>query len=477
MTIEFNNIPNNIRKPGLYSEYNDSLAVQGISFEAKTMVILGQKLSTGTGVDNVPVKVFGSDKGDEICGAGSVAALAIRAAFTANKNIQLSVVPIPDGAGSAAVGTITISGIASSTGSFVVWVGNVRTEITVNNLDAVNDISEAIFDALVINQANMPVIFTHAAPVITMTAKNKGNLGNNIPVSFLNNNVGTSNLAVVQPTDGATDPAITTALTNIFPADYDQIFCTLNDATNLALLKTHLTNAAAPTEGRRSTGYFGYTGVQATLETLCGTTLNYERMSVGYLPYGKTTEMAHSLDYEVGAAYASIVAKQSDPARPFNGLSLPGIAPSALENQLSRTQQESLLLNGATPLEVGVGSSVNIVRAITTYTQNAAGVKSIAWLDLTSILSMDFGSGAIDDRLALRFPRAKLTDRTVNLVKSQIMDVIRILVKLEIWLSVDEDEVIVEKDGNVIGRINNQIPGKVVPGMHIIANRYDLILN
>jgi phage tail sheath gpL-like len=90
---------------------------------------------------------------------------------------------------------------------------------------------------------------------------------------------------------------------------------------------------------------------------------------------------------------------------------------------------------------------------------------------------MDFGSGAINDRLALRFPRAKLTDRTKKLVKSQIMDVIRILVKLEIWLSVDEDEVIVEKDGNVIGRINNQIPGKVVPGMHIIANRYDLILN
>jgi len=125
--IQFNNIPNSIRKPGVYSESNDTLAVQGISTAAKTMVILAQKTSEGLGVDNVPVKVFGSDKGVEICGAGSVGALDIAAALNANKNLQLSVVPIPDAAGSAAVGTITTSGIASSTGSMVTWVGNVRS--------------------------------------------------------------------------------------------------------------------------------------------------------------------------------------------------------------------------------------------------------------------------------------------------------------------------------------------------------------
>jgi len=477
MTIQFDNIPSSIRKPGRYTEYNASLAAQGLPANAKSMVILGQKTSAGIGTSNVPVKVFSSADAILQAGQGSVAAIAADAALKANPNLQLSIVPIPDGAGAAAVGTITVSGIASAGGSFEIWIGNVRVEVTVNNGDAVNDIATAIDAAISDLEHLMPVTSGVSGAVVTLTARNLGVLGNNIAISSKTNNVETTALAIVQPVDGATDPSIATALTAIFPADYDVVLCTLNDATNLGLLKTHLTSQSAPTEDRPATGYFGYNGVQATLETLAGTTLNYERLNVAYLKTTKTTERGHSLDYEIGAAYASVVAGEEDPARPLNTLPLAGIAPAALENQLSRTQQESLLLNGVTPLEVGVGEAVQIVRAITTYTTDSTGTKSVAYLDLTTILSLDFGKLAIENRQAQRFPRTKLTTRTAALVKTEVLDVIRLLNDLEIWNPVEPDEVIVELDTQAVGRVNLQIPAKVVPGMHIIANRLDLILS
>jgi len=477
MTIAFQNIPSSIRKPGRYSEYNASLASRGLPANAQKVCIIGQKTSAGTGVSNVPVQVFSSEDAKVYGGAGSNVYLAAKAALKANPNLQLWIVPVPDGAGAAAVGTITIAGTASTTGSIEIWIGNVRAEATIFTGDTQAEIATAIKLAIEAVHLETPVIATVNAAVVTLTARNLGTLGNNIAVSYRNNNVGTSTVTIVQPTSGATDPSIATALTAIFPADYNKIMVCNNDATNLALLKTHLQDASAPTEGRTAVGFFGYTGVQATLETLAGTTLNYERLTVAYLKQTKTTQRGHSLDYEIGAAYCAVSAGESDPAMPLNTLALKGIGPVALEDQLSRSQQESCLLNGVTPLEVGPGDTVQIVRAVTTYTTNAAGSKSEAYLDLTTILSMDYGKIAIESREAERFGRTKKTERTKLALGDEVFDVCRLLKELEIWNPVTREEIIVEDDLQNVGRVNVSIPAKVVAGMHIIANRLDLILS
>jgi len=477
MTIQFDNIPSSIRKPGWYSEYNASLASQGLPENAKKVVIIGQKTSAGTGVSNVPVMVFNTTDAETYAGVGSVAALAAAAFLKANPNVELSIVPIPDGAGAAAVGTITIATNATSTGSIEFWIGNIRCEVTVVSGDSPSSIATAIRTAMLEIQNKTPILATVDGAVVTLTARNAGTLGNNIAVAYKKNNVSGTTVTVVQPTSGATDPSIATALSSIYSADFNMIFCTLNDATNLGLLKAHMQSVTSPTESKRVTAYYGYTGVQATLETLAGTTLNYERFSCAYIKQTKTTERGHSLDYEVGAAYSAIVAGESDPARPLNTLALPGISPCALEDKLSRSQQGSLLRNGVTPLEVGPGETVQIVRAVTNYTTDATGTKSVAYLDLTTILSMDYGDIAIRSREAQRFPREKKTERTKAKLKTEVLDVIRLLSELEIWNDVDSSEVIVENDLQAVGRLNVRIPAKVVAGLHVIANRLDLILS
>jgi phage tail sheath gpL-like len=446
--ISFDSIPSSIRKPGRYTEFNTSLAVSSLPENDVKVVVLAQKTASGSGTADKPVRIFTTADAILYGGTGSIAHLSCKAALNANPNIKLWVVPIDDAAGTAAAGTITIAGIASAAGSInlIEW--------------------------------KLPVTSAVVAAVVTVTARNDGLLGNSIPIAYRINDVATTTVTVVQPVNGATDPSIANALTAIYPADYNKVFCALNDATNLALLKAHLTSISGPTEDRPATGYFGYTGVQATVETLCGTTLNEERMTCGYIKYTKTTERGHSLDYEVGSAYAAVVASEEDPARPHYGMVLPGIAPCALENQLSRSQQESNLENGVTPLEVVTGEQVAIVRAITTYITNSAGVADVALLDLTTILTLDYVKLAIETRQALRFPRSKLSEKTPEKVRTQVIDVMKQLESLEIVERVDAnlDGIIVERDSVDANRVNCKIPTDVVNGLACLCNRIDLIL-
>lgn len=477
--ITFKNIPSTIRKPGVYSEFNYDNAIQGIPINAPKVAIIAQKTASGTATAEKPIKILSEADGILYGGAGSVAALTISATLKVNPTLLIDLVPIDDAAGSQAAGTITVTNVPTSTGTLKIWVANVMVEVTVTTGDAVNDIAAAIDTAIQAKQHLMPVTSGVATNVVTLTARNDGTLGNNIAVSYENVGINTTTFTVVQPTGGATDPDIANALTAIYPIDYDYIICTLNDATNLGKLKTHLTNISSPTEKRRSIGIFGWNQAQATVETLAGTTLNYERLSVGSLTYVKTTSQGHSLDYEIAGAYAGVNAGETDPAMPRNGLVLSGIAPPSIENRYSRSQQESMLYNGVTPLGVNNNEEVNIVRAITTYTTSTAGYPDAARLDLTIILSFDFGAEAIENRLSVIFQRAKKTAKSKDKIRTQIVDVMRLLEELEIWHNINfyAPQIIVEDDLQNYSMVNVSIPAPVVPGLHVLANKFNLVLS
>ena len=479
MSISFDNIPTSIRKPGIVTEYNTTLAVQGLPANAQKIALLAQKTSSGIGSDSTSVAVFSENDLVLYGGTGSIAHLSGKAIFDANPNVQMDLVPLDDGAGTDSTGTITITGIdATTAGTIETWVGNVRVESSVAVGDSTDTVASSIQTAISAIEHTMPVTSAVADNVISLYARNYGTLGNNIPVSskmFANSD---STATIVQPTGGATDPSIATALTNIYPGDYDIIVNTLNNSTALGLLSTHLTDRASPTEDRPAIGVFGYTEVQATIETLCGTTLNAGRMSCGYLKYTKTTERGHSLDYEIAGAYAAVIAGEQDPARPLNGLVLPGIAPCAEESKLSRSQQESLLLNGVTPLENVTGSKVAIVRSISTYTTSASGYADVSLLDLMTIRTLDYTKLAVETRLGLVFPRSKLSQRTPAKVRTQVINVLLQLEEQEILENVEAnlDMVIVERNANDPNRIDIKIPADVVNGLHVIAQRIDLKL-
>lgn len=121
---------------------------------------------------------------------------------------------------------------------------------------------------------------------------------------------------------------------------------------------------------------------------------------------------------------------------------------------------------------------VRIVRAISTYIKDASGIEDISLLDITTIRTLDYVRKACRERISLRFPREKLSAKTPEKVKTELLDVLKKLEELEIVEEVDANKsaLIVERDLQDPNRLNAKIPTDVVNGLHVFAGRIDLLL-
>lgn len=471
MTIAFDTIPSSLRKPGKHIEFNTKLAVRTLPANKQKMLIIAQRLTSGSVAQAVAKQVYSSAEAAGYFGFGSIAHLMARAAITANPYLDLTICALDDSASTpvARVQTLTIANAATSSGTLTLYVGNVRYQIGIASGDAAAAIATALKAALD-NDSALPFTVTISTATLTFTAKNKGTVANQIDFEVAVTATGTT-ATLTATTAGSVDPTVSTALTAVYATQYDIIACPLIDSTSLGLLKTHLDGVSGAMEQRPGVGAFGYDGVLADCTTLTAA-INSGRILCAYL------RGTRSPAYELGAAMAAVMAFEEDPAKPLNTLALTGIGAPPITQRLSRTEQESLLYNGVTPIEVGPGEVVQIVRAISTYMHDAQGVDDVSLLDITTIRTLDYVRKAVRERISLRFPREKLSSKTPDKVRDQILSVLYQLEDLEIVEEVDANAagVIVERSTTDANRLDAAIPVDVVNGLHIFAGRIDLLL-
>lgn len=467
--IAFDSIPSSIRKPGKYFEFNTKLAVRTLPGNLQKVLMLGQKLTAGSQAVLTPVDVFSDDQAAQLFGKGSQLHLMVRAAIKANPYLQLTAVAIADPAGNAASGTTTLAGTATAIGVLTVWIGANRVDVAINSGDTAAVVAAALV-AAVNARPGIPVSSVAAAGVVTHTCYHKGTLGNDLKLSASSTATGLT-AAVVTMAGGTLDPDYTATLAAVAGAGHHIIVAPLSSQTQLTVLRTHLDFVSGPMEQRGALGVFGWPGSLAT-----GTTL------AGQINGGRITGAWHRgslrLPCEIAAAYAAVIASEEDPARPLNTLELAGMDVTDITQRPTRTEQENVLNNGLTPLEIGPGDRVQIVRAITTYTKDAQGVTDVSMLDVTTIRTLDYVRKACRERISLRFPREKLSERTPDKVRSELLDVLYKLEELEIVEAVETNKpgLIVERDLQDVNRLNAKIPCDVVNGLHVFAGRIDLLL-
>ena len=471
--IEFDGIPTSIRKPGKYIEFNTRLAVRTLPANLQRMLIVAQRLTAGTVAALVPTRVFSDAQAAVYFGSGSNAHRMVRAAITANPYLDLTVVALDDnGAGVAAAGTETIGGPATGPGSYKLFIGHDKIEVGV----ASGDTAAAIAAALVAAAAKRADLSATLAvnggdpAQINVTAKHKGTIGNQVRITHEISASGVTGTTVAM-VGGATDPDITLALAAVFGEQYHFVAGPYHDQTAVTALRDHLDSVSGPLEQRPGRGVVAQTGALAAATTLAGQ-INSGRVSIPHL------RGTRSQACELAAAYAAVGAFEEDPAKPWNTLVLKGIHAPSIADRLSRTEQESELYNGVAPLEVGPGEKVQIVRAISTYTQDGQGVDDISLLDFTTIGTLDYVRKAIRERVSLRFPRAKLSSKTPPRVRTEILDVLYKLEELEIVENVaaNADGVVVQKSPQDPNRLDAKIPVDIVNGLHVFAGRIDLLL-
>lgn len=471
--ITFNSIPGSTRTPGKYFEYDTTGAVSTLPGNPYNLLLIGQRTASGTVKADVPTQIFSDVDAATFFGEGSIAHMMAKAALTANPYIDLTIIALDDDpAGAAAVGSLLLTGPASQNGAISIAIANKPVNLAVN----AGDTAAATATALVAAIANEPALPVTAAvdaqtpAKINLTAKNKGAASNAITLVFTSQAPGITG-TVTNMTGGLNDPDIANALATVFGASYKMYATAYSTQASLLELNAHLNSISGPLEQRWSTGYAGWVGTYAQGTTLAAA-INGGRVSIAWHNGSMMTP------WEVAAAYASEIATEQDPAMPLNTLAVAGLDATPPSSWPSRTEIELALWNGLSPLKVGPGNVVQIVRAISTYLVNATGTADPSLLDITTIRTMDYAALAWKTRMELRFPRAKNDSKTADKVRSELLDVAYELQTAEILQNVDtyKANFLVEADLQDATALDASIPCNVVPGLYVFKGKINLIL-
>lgn len=460
--------------PGINLAFNTASARRVTVGQQQAVCLVGQRLAAGATAAGVLTQIFSDSQARTAFGPGSVLHMMSRAALTATPQgaaLNLYCIATDDAPGAtAATATITISGPATGAGAVTVTLA--ANEPLVLGVDSGNT-AAAIATALAaaINaRPDWPVTAVAAAAVVTLTAKNKGTCGNQLRLVASSSAPGTG--AVPTAFAGGTiDPAITATLATIYTAGHTLVVLGQNDTPALQALRAHLDAVNGPVEQRDCIGVYGSTATLATVTTQAAT-VNSMFMTCGW--HRNST----SAPCEVAAAYAAVIAGEADPARPLNELELVGIAPADARDWPMRSEQQSALYNGVTPLLSGADGRTAIVRAVTTYTTDSTGQRDNSVVDLTTPRTLAVVRGAIRTAIKRDFPRAKLTDKKLPALRSTVLGALQALEGAEVIENVNAlaPQVLVERDAQNRSMVQISVPADVVNGLHNVNGIINLTL-
>ena len=412
MSVSFNTIPSGIRVPLFYAEMDNSAAATPTTQTAS--LLIGQMLEGGKAVAGTPVYVSTPAMAKELFGRGSMIARMVEAYRKVDSFGQLVVIPVADGSGTAATGKVTCTGTAAEAGTISLYIGSDRVQVAVTEKMTAENAAKAIADAIALNK-DLPVTAQASTGAVTLTAKNKGTLGNDIILAVnlrgaINGEKDVMGLGVEieKMSKGATDPDLSVAIDAMGDEQYDFIGMPYCEAATLDKLAEKMND----TSGRWSPFQmiFGhvYSAKRGDVNTLVtfGKTRNCQHETVVGVEPSLPTHTA-----EVLAAYVARTAVfiSADPARPTQTGVLTGVMASPAGSRFVQNERQTLLENGIATLTTTVGS-VMIERAITTYQKNAYGDADASYLDSETLHTSAYVIRQMKSIITSKYGRHKLAN-------------------------------------------------------------------
>lgn len=477
--VQFNAIPSNIRVPFMRFEFN---AGANPYQSNSRLLIIGQKLAGGFATANEPIYV---DDSDAQFGVNSMLSSMVKMARRQAPIQEIWALPLVDAGGStAASGTITVANapilVASSA---VVYVGAVRVSIPISTTMTNANIATAL--AAAINAApDIQVTAAAVSAVVTITANNKGTLGNTIRVEtrLIADDGATADtlFTLVQPTGGAGDPTITAALTNTGDLQFDWIVMPYSTSSFLTEIETFLDDRWSPLKQIYGHAISAMTGSAGTiLAATTAPTRNSWHSSV--LGMNNSPQPTYLIAAALGGAAVVHLQDAPELSRPLQTVPLIGIRPpKRTADRWTVTQRQSFYYSGASAYDVGPAGEVRIERLITTYQKNAWGQPDQSWLDVNTIAQLMYGARSIMLGVTSIYPRAALMDENPNNVQGvatprDVRDVIiheyRKLENLAVFENTDlfASLLIVERNPNDPNRLDVYLPLDHVNALRVIA--------
>lgn len=488
--IPFLTIPIDWRVPGAYIEIDHTKAVRGLPVMSHKMLILGQRLSTGTVAAGVLTRVSRKEDGVNYFGRGSMLAQQIEAALKANPYTECYALALDDnGAGVAATKTLTITGSPNESGTLYLYIGGRRLTVAATASQTPTQIAAAIV-AAVTADPDGAVSAANVAGVVTLTAKHKGVEGNQIDAR-LNYYSGEftpkgMTVAIAVGVTGTGNPDVAAAITAMASISPYTILCGWTDANNIAALETEL-SARWGGMVMRSGHVFAH--VNDTYANLAA--------------YGSARNSAHStipglngsptLPWVIGAQFGAAVefAGSIDPARPFRSIELPSVLAPAEVQRFTDTERNLLLHDGISTIHFDASGRAFIEQVVTTYQQNSFGMEDVSLLKLNTKWTVDYMRFVFRFAILRDYPRHKLADDNVlpriqagqpiatpKLIRNTLIAAAQELERAGLLEGLEQfiKELQVVRSTADVNRVNAVIPANVVNQFDVFAAAVQFIL-
>jgi phage tail sheath gpL-like len=504
MPISFANIPANIKVPLYYVEVDPSMAgLPSINLRA---LMVGIMTSDGSATPDVPVPIGSQSMADAFFGPGSELSRMFQAYYSNNFANEVWGLPVAEPvAATAATGTITITTPAAAAGTLHLFISGTHIPVNIMTTDTLDDISTAIADA--INNYEDP---TYSAPhtslpvtavagtagsgLVTLTARWKGESGNEINVMV--NYYGTIGSEILPPGLGITLPATGFLSGGAGVPDFANAISALGDEpyeyVALGYTDSDTMFAWDQEYGFTDTGRWGWQRQLyghiffAKRDTYSNLIVwgNQGTQNSAVESVMAMDQTSPSASYEWAAAYAAKAQRAliNDPARPLQALTLNNIKMAPKHQRYNWPELNALASNGLAIQQAGSDGQPMILREQTTYQLNLWGQTDDAYELVTTLSTLAKLFRNQKQAITSKFPRSKLADDgtkfgpgqaivTPGIIKAELVSEYQI----DMWNGLVENlrafkaNLIVERDPNDPNRLNVLYPPDLINQLRIFA--------
>ena len=484
--IDFSSVPSSAIASGVFVEQEAVARGVGALKIPQKIALFGQYNSGKSPVNYAPRLLNSADEAASLYGVGSMLHLMARKAFKGAGIVPIYAFPIPaDASASAATGSITVTGTTTSRGTIALFISGQKVSIAIPLASSAADVASAIVSAIGA-AVNLPVTASLAGSTVNLESKWKGESANTIKMALDLDDTDSlaepSGISIVfsQLSGGATDPSTAPAFDAMGATFFTQVAYPYDSAAQLATLDEYWTSRISPEIKKPFLAIIGNT------ETIANFTSRVTNRNSPVETY-VNAELAASLPCEIAASAVAVCAKsaESNPARPWKNLVLPGIR-AGTNPAFTYAQHNSCQSAGGGTTDPLIDGTVKIHDLVTTYKTNALGAdddvfrypETIANIQ-AKIYSLDnlFSSAPFDRAIVVDDKAVTGLDYAMSpkRVKSFVLRLID-----ELWIpnawSKNRDDIVAsieaEIDASNPGRINVGVGDILAAGLRVIAIKY-----
>jgi phage tail sheath gpL-like len=409
------NIPSTLRLPLVWAEVDPSRA--GTFANYQRALILGYKKSAAPATPNALVRVSSPDQAKALYGRGSQHAHMFEAWFKNNifeETWGLTVTP-PSG-GTAATGTIVVTGPATASGVIYLYIAGRRVSVAVVSGDTATAVGAAIAAAINAN-VDLPVTAAADTGTVTLTCNWKGIDGNGIDIRA--NYLGALGgevipaglaLAITPMASGTGVPDLAGALATLGDEPFDTVVIPWTDSAALNAFDAefdHVGTNGRWTWLRQIYGhvYCAKDGSPGDLQTFGSARNGAHITCFGY--YASPTPQ-----WERAAMYAcqAHTALRNDPARPLHTLPLVGMLPAIPDLRFTKGEKNALAFDGISCARENDDGTCAIETSFSMYQKNTHGLEDNAFLKVQTLATLAYVLRSLRFVLTQKFPRHKLAN-------------------------------------------------------------------